>query len=219
MLIYHYAAKPFRTLLTLRQQGVKENIADPSGPHPYIDHISFFVDPVPVEIMGFLFSGMDHRVWRAGNTLYQHVVDTRRIGPFDYMLVETPLDYRFMDERWPADIELSKTEREKYFADLYKEKRQQGLIGSGALELEKAASSFVGGTRTAFINRSRVNDESEMKRYATGVPHVLVYPRGGKVVTIATPEPVKIGNSRPHSGTENIPTSTSTESLPCSARW
>lgn len=207
MLIYHYAAKPFRTLLTLRQQGFKEQNLDLGGPRPYVDQISFFLDPIPVEIMGFLFADMDHRVWRAGNTLYQHVVDTRRIGPFDYMFVETPLDYRFMDKRWPSDRDLTGPERQSYFSELYTEKRNNGLIGSGSTDLEKAAKSFIGGTRTAFIARASINDESEKKRYACGVPHVLVYPNNGKIATIAPPEPVKIGNQRPRASTENISTS------------
>ena len=98
MKLYHYSTERFLKIETRRLQGIAEqeiksaeDKASKMGlPLPYVDHVSFFLEPIPKDTIASIFKG-EHPFWKAGQTLYEHVVDTKTIDEKSfYRIVETP---------------------------------------------------------------------------------------------------------------------------------
>lgn len=143
-------------------------------PGPYYNHISFFFEPVPYDILGRLFKNANHDFWHTGNKVYEHSIDSADLGNFDYMIVETPLDKEHR-KSWPVNDD--QEEREMYFLELRELREKKGHIGKGNTAFEKGAKPFVGGTRDAYIKATQhPSDEDSLTLYAADVPHVMLYP-------------------------------------------
>ncbi len=213
MLLYHYAGAPYTSLRTLKHRDPAykdERTFDRHEPGSYGEHISFFLEPAPLDILGKLYSDVRHSLWVEGKTVYEHIVQSSNILSFSFMLVETPFDYAFMDEHWPVDAVFTDAEKESYFKELAKQKQRRGLVGNGNSAFERTAKQFLGKTRQAFISRAAVNNQEDKMRYATGVPHVMLYPKPGEVKLLRPPVSYVIGQKR---------TVHSNENYPASARW
>lgn len=199
MLLYHYATQPFPILKTLEAQGLvtdemrnaaQDSMAFYHTPGPYYAHISFFVDPLDLSTVAEIFAGHNHPVWRTGNVVYQHVVESHTLGDFDYLWTETPVDKQFMKTRWKEG--LSEEAMSKYFADLAVAARKAGFIGKGNHAFEKAAKSFVGKTMEAYLEAKELNYGRNWQQYAANVPHVMIYPPKGVAVLSGMPQREKI---------------------------
>ncbi len=88
MKLYHYSDKQYTELLTRRVQGADEKEIDIATfkakrmglPLPYHDHISFFFEPIPLDKIASVFP-YGHPFWKAGNEIYEHVIDLDSIDP------------------------------------------------------------------------------------------------------------------------------------------
>lgn len=194
MKLYHYAKQLFPTLKTLRAQGnvTEEQLmkaqaaAELRGsPGLYIDQISFFLDPLPLNVIAQLFEGYNHHTWSAGVTVYEYVVDSKTFGDFPFIFVETPFDVHFRDTEWPSNE--TDANKKRYFDTYSSQKIHRGEQGKGNHAFEKMAKTFVGKTLAAFQQAVLVNDEDQWRQYAANVPHVQAYPIGGIVKPLMVP--------------------------------
>lgn len=142
---------------------------------PYYSHISFFLEPIPLDIISELFGGT-HNVWCSGNQLYQYTVDPHTIGEFKYSVVESPEKTKLLYDPTVTDADY-----EIVLASVIK---QHGYIGSGVKQLIRATKSLVGTTRKYYkLLPGRPNFKAKLsQKYAATVPHVMIYPATGEIL-------------------------------------
>ena len=218
MLLYHYSKNPLKTLTTRR---FRETLTDEQlkegwdsavwrkAPGPYYDHISFFLEPAPLDILGAVFADVNHDFWIPGSTIYQHTVESSKIGRFKYAIVETPGDIELLSEwkdEWDMDPKWDAA-KETYFFKRARIKKANGEVGQNNAAFEQVASSFVGTARQAYLSALN-RDQNDRLLYAAGVPHVMIYPAHGELKLTAPAIKVKIG-----------PANASLEGYPASSRW
>ena len=194
MFIYHYSAKPHPTLLSKAASGVMtpaqiklvrlEARKKPYKALPYCDHISFFFDPIPSEILPKIF-GEGHPVWFKGNKLYEHVVSVSDL-PSDivYHVVEsqkrTELLDKFSEENnWVDD---DPDLLFKWQILISQQEALWGEQGIGRSKLEQQIKQNAGNTGNNYIKASERDDfEFGRNKYAANVPHLMLYPPEGKI--------------------------------------
>lgn len=182
MKLYHYSKEHYDELRTLEKQrpitreekakAIKDCL---NSGHPgfYYEHISFFFDPIPYDILGKIF-GKDHHTWFPGSRLFEYEIDVKQLGHFSYYIVETPESTELF-----YDDTISESE---YYQKLDQLNKDKHYIGSGEKELIKASQSLIGSTREYYLKvKSRPNWDDIKNKYAATVPHVMVYPDKGIV--------------------------------------
>lgn len=201
MYLYHYSKELYPALTTRLSRADKALSANDiakakqdaelyANPGSYFDSISFFFDPIPLAMIGDHFNN-DHHTWFNGNKLIEYVVDTSTFEPdILYNIVETPADFKAMNSiNWDDP----KTDTDEFFT-LYMQgknarKLRLGEQGKGVANLVKHARQFVGGTERAYLANkqlSKEDQESIKGKYAANVPHVMLYPKKGKIKYITT---------------------------------
>lgn len=137
------------------------------------EHISFFVEPPPLDIMGSIY-GPDHPVWFPGSILYEHKVDLHLEPAFKYHFVETPERTALLYDRDVSD--------EEFFKKVNENAEKLHYIGESISEFEIPYKKFKGTTRQFFLDAPDHNNWQEIKdKYAATVPHVMVYPSDGNM--------------------------------------
>jgi len=182
LVLYHYASSLYPTLQTRQKQGlitaadlsIEKEIAKKIGkPGAYSEHISFFFEKIPLDILGSIF-GKDHHVWFSGNVLFEYRVDANSLSDFKYEIVESP---QAMELYYDDSIQ------GKHYVQAYNRiMRDKGYRGQGASELLKAVAPLKVLTRLKYQQiTTRPNWGDIRKKYAATVPHVLIYPNGGEI--------------------------------------
>ena len=204
--LYHYSGVRYPELLTKRQSGAtaeeirkSEKQRDRYGfIGAYVDHISFFFDPIPSKTLAKIFKD-GHHTWYKGNVLYEYVVDVDQFeSDLGYTVVESRKKTAFMDKfiaehNWVDDDPVLLA---KYLKALDALSVKWGEVGRSLDGLKKQISQNVGGTEKAYIDASKRADfEEGRQRYATNVPHVMIYPKAGKATTNEINR-LTIGNDR-----------------------
>jgi len=205
--LYHYSKDFYPNLLTRRKSGKADAAeikrAEESAKRlglegPYVDHISFFFDPIPADILPGLY-GPDHAAWFKGNKLYEYVVDVDSLQrDLLYRVVESERKTAFMDKfvkdhNWVEDDPVLLM---KYLKEIDALQRKWGELGRDWPEFKKQILQNQGKTRAAFIRASQREDFQEgRQRYATNVPHLMVYPTPG-VIDYAEVNTVTLGSDR-----------------------
>lgn len=208
MFIYHYSPLLFDTLQTKRKRGAATDeeirkaqtqavrILQPGA--LYVDHLSFFFEPIPSEILHVLY-GKDHPVWFAGNKLYEYKVDASKIPSKSlYEVVESSrevaaLDKFVADNNWVEDDPKLLKE---WFAFILAEKIKWGEYGNDHSKLLLQISRAQGTLEDNFFKATQRDDFKEnFKKYAASVPHLMLYPTGGEVTPVSVNK-VVIGNKK-----------------------
>lgn len=201
MKLYHYSSVLYPELLTrtrsrnLSQEEQKvglERAKKWNQPGSYNDHISFFFDPIPLEVIGKLF-GPWHHTWFDGNKLFEYVVDTKDLADnVLYDVVESPQLVKMLDEtEWQDNDIFVKA----FFQKERAMKLKEGLLGNSRAGLDKQIKHFMGGTEAAYrAARQRPDAEENKDKYAAAVPHLMLYPATGSV-SIESTNTVVIGRS------------------------
>jgi len=186
MKLYHYSKERHSTLLTKRAASGDRNPSKFDGfKETYNDHISFFFDPIPSKTVGRLF-GKEHAVWFPGNVLYEYVIDTNQFeNDIFYHVVESAKKTAYLDEfsithDWvednPATLALWKKE-------ILERSIKWGEIGKSLAGLNHQIKLHLGTTEAAYLNAFKRDDWEDGKhRYASNVPHLMIYPRRGEVI-------------------------------------
>lgn len=203
MNLYHYSTERFPFIKTRREQGVSKEVLEEAEhkakkmglPLPYVDHVSFFLEPIPKETIAAIFSNK-HPFWRAGQKLYEHVIDSDDIDEKSfYRIVETPEINKFTDQFDWAVKDL--TARSKYFVEMNKEMLRLGYSGYGISKMVSKCQQFIGKTEGYYIRaRTLDSDGHSATQYAAYVPHLMVYPKGG-VIPIKSVSLITLGSGRP----------------------
>jgi len=195
--LYHYSKELYPELLTKAASGTMAPIEIklarlnarrqmPWPSLPYCDHISFFFEPIPSEVMDGIF-GKGHPVWFKGSELYEYTVDLEDIPEKSpYYVAESPqrtqLFDNFVEEKnWVED------NPDLLWEWLMLESRMQrswGEVGDNPHELEKQAKLYAkpGTLATAYLKASLREDfKDNFTKYASCVPHLMLYPVKGVV--------------------------------------
>lgn len=191
--LYHYSPKRFDSLMTRRQSGlatpddIKKGVEEAkrfNWPGNYVDHISFFFEPLPSKQIGKLFNN-DHPVWFDGNRLFEYVVDTDVLDKrilFD--VVESEKKTRFADEfakkhNWVED---NPDLLSRYLAEAKVKRQLWGEVGvslDGLVKQIEANQDKLLSCYKAAVKRE--DFEFNRTKYAANVPHVMIYPSSGIV--------------------------------------
>lgn len=188
MLLYHYSSEFFRTLKTRRASGIAtpEQIAKAvkmaetyhlAG--AYVDHISFFFDPIPSRLLGEIF-GTDHKAWAKGNELFEYSVDVRTFpNKVLYTVVETPEDIRLLDA---VEWQDNETFRKDYLLAEADRKVLSGETGFTLKALKLQMAKYQGHTAEYYAKNRNCDDWEDIRNmYAARVPHLMFYPPKGEV--------------------------------------
>ena len=188
MLLFHYSKEKYNTLLTLEKQRVitkeereKEErefveYSKKAGymrPGYYFEHISFFFEPPPLDIMSTIFPA-DHSAWCKGAVLYEHVIDTNDLKGFQYEVVESPEKTNIY---YDDDLTIP-----QYYRLLKQLNENNKYIGKSNKDLEEIGQRFIGTTTEFFKQiKDRPNYDEIKYKYAATVPHVMLYPHLGQI--------------------------------------
>lgn len=189
MKLYHYSKDKYPVLKTKRLQGslTKEeikragaNLSSTAFGKSYVDHISFFFDPVPLILLPKIFKGQS-KVWFKGNHLVEYTVETEHFEKnIHYQVVESPEDINARDE-----VDDYKWDKEPGYSKRYFERRNQRKIdthevGNSLEELNKQIQLYQGRTEEFYLKASKRSDFDEnILKYAANVPHLMIYPSSG----------------------------------------
>lgn len=179
MKLFHYAKQSFSELRTLeRQRPLSEkerkeasDVIISGKPGFYFQHISFFIEPVPLDLLGSIF-GNSHHTWYPGSELFQYTVESSKLGSFKYEVVESPEKTElYYDDDLTTDAYV-KAHRELLVRLNY--------VGDSNAKLIAATRHLMGTTRAAFQQLPKRPNWSDIKnKYAPTVAHVMVYPASG----------------------------------------
>lgn len=223
MLLYHYAKEPYEQLKTKQQQGnltlkeIEEGeriAAFRSDIGPYYNHISFFFEPAPLDILGTLFAKIHHDFWIPDSTIYEHVVESKTLGEFGWWITETAADIEQMYKDWPIDAVFTDAQKKAYFHKRLLRKEKAHEVGYGNHDFEQAAKPYIGGMRKAYIEANKLYDDDSKMQYAAYVPHAMLYPESGIAELKHPAKAVKIGGRHAKYNLEEWQTH-----IPASMKW
>lgn len=191
--LYHYSSLPLDVLKTKRLSGLsKEEIISAENKSkslgleaPYIDHISFFFDPIPSKLLPTIFN-QGHGFWFKGNKIYEHVIDPNQFeDDVLYRVVESRRKTEFMDNfvlehNWITDDPVL---LKKYLKELTLLQTRWKELGRSKRDLINQIRLNKGGLDAAFRSARLREDFSENSaKYAANVPHLMLYPKAGTAV-------------------------------------
>lgn len=209
--LYHYSKERFPKLLTLEQQkdiapAIKQDALEAAkfrgDLFPYYQHVSFFLDTVPLDLVGNIFPE-DHRAWVNGNQLWEYEVDPKTLPIKGWVLTEAPLQNFLFDVLpWFEN----RTYKRGYFKMLKLGRVLTQSEGSDTAGLLRCIEKYKGRTREAYEKvKSRKDWEDIKHMYAATVPHLMLYT--DVPLSYMTATQVTVGQSA------------STESYPPSSTW
>lgn len=194
MKLYHYAPHLFDQLQTKRKRGAADaeeirraekdavRILQPGA--TYVDHLSFFFEPVPSDILHLLY-GEGHPVWFKGSKLYEYVIDPLKFPEkILYEVVESQketeaLEKFTQDHNWVEDDPVF---LKKWFAFILSEKIKWGEYGNDKYKLLLQIKKHQGRLEKDFLAATQREDfKQNFNKYAASVPHLMVYPPTGTV--------------------------------------
>jgi hypothetical protein len=183
MVLYHYSKQLFNELKTSSalhrkpEELTKINKLIEKHTSKYSDHISLFLEPVPLNILGTIYKGVGHDIWYTGSKLYEYQVNIDNLPYFKYNLMETPFEIELLEDDRYEDLSL-----EEYIDLLYRKKKELHLVGDNVKEFKRQVALFTGLTQKKFTKlRDNPNWDKLKLLYAPTIPHVMLYPKGGIV--------------------------------------
>lgn len=202
MKLYHYSDKQYTELLTRRIQGADEKEIDVATfkakrmglPLPYHDHISFFFEPIPLDKIASVFP-YGHPFWKAGNEIYEHVIDLQSIDPTSFWrVVESIEQSKFSDQfDWEGTKDLAT--RAGWFTKMHLNDAKLGLSGYDTRLIYKASRQVMVMSTLDFYRRAMFGRDPENTQYAADVPHLMIYPIGGRI-PVTSSRKVTLGNKK-----------------------
>lgn len=209
MLFYHYNTEQFDELKSLVAQGrkgtnsqverggltsklelkVKELLDKLSlgGEHRYDRHISLFIEPIP-DTLAKIFDGK-HEFWQSGLKLIEHVISIDDLPDnISFSLEESTEKTKLLYEKQDWGIVKNKPEMiavyKKEIADVQK---AHGYIGHGKRDMIKACTRYTNTLERSYRHAAnlakRHPEDGIYSRYASCVPHLMIYP-GYKTIPV-----------------------------------
>lgn len=182
--LYHYSEALFDSLKTREKQG---NQIEVSGRSDYNKHISFFLEPIPLDILPAIHHN-EHPFYVAGKEVYEYKIPTTNLGPMTYHLTESP-------EKTKALYDTS-IDDDEYYRIMDEVNKANKYLGDNVKDLEALIDRFEGTTRNYFIKLPSYPNYQELKtKYAPCVPHLMVYPKSG-IIRYSSVTKKKFGNTK-----------------------
>lgn len=199
-LLYHYSKVKVEDIHSLRSQinnGIRVfskdyvKLLDERDSYnesilPYTEHISFLLDPLPLDLILQHFPKDRSPYLKGSNYLYEHVVDVSKFKLNGWELLDSPLerkiwnwslmDYLLDEEDAPTKQYLQIVKATRYI---------QGLTGSDTDKLLKVLEKYKGQTRDRFLDWINSDSfENESHTYSSNIPHIRLFPTDGYVTPI-----------------------------------
>ncbi len=179
--LYHYSVERYTELSSLAARGLQKKgfEAKESDPFAYNKSISFFFEPIPLNLPEILHH--EHNFWKTGVELYQYEISTIQLKE------ETP--YRLTEGEEIVDLIYNKQDWDKAkgnnsLIEQYKKEIQEMEVllkykGTDVNELIKASKKYQTGIRKKYqelyeFHRKHPEDNL-LDKYAACVPHVMIY--------------------------------------------
>jgi hypothetical protein len=185
MLLYHYNVKRLNALYTPRKQyelGIMDETSFKYRKQygdDYIDHISLFLDPIPLDLVRKHFTL--NKTYQTNKFIFEHQVDCSQLmtNLHKFSLKENPINNFMVNYLW-VDSNLVKP---IYFNIRSLLTKSMGYDGDTYEDLIKVINKFKGKTTQAFIDVIASDKFSDnLKRmYAPYVPHLFVFPINGEL--------------------------------------
>lgn len=171
--LYHYSTELFDILKTREKQGLGKEEKIPELNQRYNKHISFFLEPIPLDILPDIHSNK-HEFYVAGKEVYEYKIPTVNLGVMEYELVESPEKIKALYDTTLDD--------DAYYKAMDEISRANKYNGKNIKDLEALIERFEGTTRGYFIRIPSYPNYKEIKnKYAPCVPHFMIYPKTGLV--------------------------------------
>lgn len=195
MKLYHYSDSQYDVLLTRRASGAPP-LEGVKVSEDYMDHISFFFDPIPSKLMPEVFS-KGHPFWYSGHRIFEHIIEVNELDDlirFEVVesLKKTALLDKFVeDNNWTFDDPKLLKEWNILIA---RESERWGEVGDTRTRLKAQIRKNTGITAACYVAASAREDfQDGYNKYAANVPHLMLYPKDGKIVVREVNE-LKIGS-------------------------
>jgi hypothetical protein len=194
-IIYHYSLKKFPTLLTVNKRHelglVDKSEYDKSLAYQnkhqfnpsYLDHISFLIDPLPVDLVRASFKDSNNDLYKSFKC-YEYKININTLKDnLDYFnIVENPINvffhqYLWIDTNFPGKDIL-------YFGIRDLANKIVGNQGESFDKFKSAVKKYKGSTRKGFeelISNPEFNNYKKRGMYAPTVPHIMLYPTNGEI--------------------------------------
>lgn len=171
--LYHYNHQRFKELKSRRAQN--KEIKMPShykdNKFDYNDSISFFFEPLPLDVLPKLYKG-EHPFYKPESMVYEYRISIQDLNNSPWTVVEHPEKTELLYDDSISDS--------KYYKEMARIEKEQGYNGNNWRELAKIKNRFKGLTLKYYkLLPSRPNFEEIKTKYAPTVPHVMTYPIGG----------------------------------------
>lgn len=199
--LYHYSTQMLTKISTTRKIGkvssdvisLAESRANSMGDIGcYLDHISFFLEPIPIDILPKLFKG-EHPFYKPGAKIVEHVVAIKFDDDIKWSLQETP-DINSFSDQWDWN-NVDADKRRLYIRKINKEMSRLDLQGHDTSKMFNAIRPYIGRTRDYFIKaRSSKWANDTATQYAAEVPHLMIYPKDG-IMDVINSKTVTLGLS------------------------
>ena len=179
--LFHYSDKLFHHIKSLRAQGhltpvqirEAEKLSKGTILPPYIDNISFFIDPLHLSAMPGYYDDK-HTFYKHGKELFEYEIDTADLGELTYQLVESPEKTAMVYDPSIDDAE--------FYAKMDEYHKSLKYIGNNVNDLDEVINRFKGTIDSYFHKVKNYPDfEKLMSKYAALVPHLMIYPKSGVV--------------------------------------
>lgn len=202
MNLYHYSGQKHDVLESLQageRKAAGERLRlDPSGTlPPYNTSISFFLNRIPHNLPAILDN--KHKFWQT-KKLFENTVSVDALPKdFIFYIAETPERTKFLDEfDWSkaSDPEV----RKEYMFVIREWEIMKGFIGQGTKDFVKKASKYSGNLEI-FYKRAYALAKKEKEldtfftKYASGVPHAMIYHEDFKITDFKVEEITLGGNN------------------------
>lgn len=191
VILYHYSVERYSELSSLFSRNLeKEGFeSDKNDPFSYNKSISFFLEPIPLDLPKILEN--KHKFWKSGTKLYEYKISTSQLlEETPYVLVESEevVDLIYNKQDWDkakGNPELIK----KYKQDIKDLELKLKYRGTKITDFIKVSKKYSSGIKDRYKKLVELDkkypQDNLLDKYAATVPHVMIYVSSLKIKPIS----------------------------------
>lgn len=179
--LYHYSVERYIELSSLAARGLQKKgfEAKESDPFAYNKSISFFFEPIPLDLPEILHH--KHSFWKSGTSLYQYEIYTSQLDDnTPYVLTESEevIDLLYNKQDWDK-VKGNESLIKQYRKEIQDLETRLKYRGTDISDLIKVSGKYQKGIRDKYkalyeLSLKYPND-GLLDKYAACVPHVMIY--------------------------------------------
>ena len=179
--LYHYSVERYTELSSLAARGLqKEGFeAKESDPFAYNKSISFFFEPIPLDLPEILYH--EHKFWKTGAELYQYEISTVQLKeetPYVLTEGEEIVDLIYNKQDW-SKVKGNPALISKYKEEIKALELKLKYRGTNIDDLIRVSKRYRTGIRERYKALYELNlkypEDNLLDKYAATVPHVMIY--------------------------------------------